>query len=133
MEKILSIQTEFGMDSGYDSMYKPYYDGLMITTDEQVIKIGINNQGQCCEHFGTITSHDDLNDFIGANLIDIQIVDDTLNSTVFDQSLEYAQVMFVNINTTKGTLQLVMYNDHNGYYSHDVVIESTQLRHKSYL
>lgn len=33
-------------------------------------------------------------------------------------------VMFINIETTKGFLQFVVYNEHNGYYGHSVLLVS---------
>jgi hypothetical protein len=35
--------------------------------------------------------------------------------------------IFVNIETSRGTLQFIAYNRHNGYYGHKVKIDSIQL------
>jgi hypothetical protein len=33
---------------------------------------------------------------------------------------------FVDFETSKGVFQLTVYNRHNGYYGHDILIESKQ-------
>jgi hypothetical protein len=35
--------------------------------------------------------------------------------------------MFVNLETDKDTLQLTVYNSHNGYYGHSAFIRSNQI------
>jgi len=77
-------------------------------------------------------SNDDLNDFIGAALSSVEIVNEALNSKLLEDDYE-GSTMFVNINTNKGLLQFVAYNNHNGYYSHEARVESIQLTHSESL
>ena len=123
MEKILKIEeTSFKLDG------KSYtgYNGFIITTDEQTIKLGISNSQQCCEDWGYLMSEDDMEDFIGSEIISIKIVDDALKPELVPQMYE-GNAMFINIETTNGLLQFVAYNDHNGCYSHSTVVVSKQL------
>ena len=120
-EKILDIKevedrTEFGRK----------YDGFEVQTTEQVIFVGISNYQDCCEDWGYVSTVDDVKDYIDAELLNIVIVDENLNTKDFVESDESA-AMFVNFETSKGTFQLTMYNIHNGYYSHDAVLVSRQL------
>lgn len=120
-EKILDIKevedrTEFGRK----------YDGFEVQTTEQVIFVGISNYQDCCEDWGYVSTIDDVKDYIDAELLNIVIVDENLNTKDFVESDESA-AMFVNFETSKGTFQLTMYNIHNGYYSHDAVLVSRQL------
>jgi hypothetical protein len=39
----------------------------------------------------------------------------------------------VNIDTDRGQLQFVAYNEHNGYYGHNAVVVSKQLTHEECL
>ena len=41
--------------------------------------------------------------------------------------------MFVNLETNKGTLQFVAYNEHSGYYGHEAKVQCTQLMHSETL
>jgi hypothetical protein len=41
--------------------------------------------------------------------------------------------MFVNIDTSRGRLQFVAYNAHNGYYSHEATVSSKQLHYDTSL
>ena len=122
-EKIIRIEERtFKLDrSDYTT-----FDGFFIITDKQTIKMGIDNQQDCCEDWGHFMTNDDTNEFIGANLRSIDIVDDCLVKEKAPEMYE-GGVMFVNFETDKGTLQYTAYNDHNGYYSHEAVIVSNQL------
>lgn len=132
MEKILKIEEScFQLDEFSDYSF----EGFDITTDKQIIHIGISDFQKCCEHYGCIITNDEIKDFIGANLQSIIIVDEALNTKNFEEveKLHYADTMFVNINTSEGLLQFVAYNAHNGYYSHKAVISSVQLKHDEIL
>jgi hypothetical protein len=111
--------------------YSTEMDGYRITTDRQVILVGIDNSQSCCENWGYLTSEDDLRDFIGAQLSDIRVTDTALNTAmeakIKDLSLYEGSCMFVTFDTSKGSFQFVAYNDHNGYYGHNAVVISNQV------
>ena len=79
--------------------------------------------------------------FVGADLISVEVVDTALNTKKLkeaDISVSYGGIMFVNFVTSKGVMQFVLYNEHNGYYGHDVhvgrtVADVTTIRHKDTL
>lgn len=125
MEKILRIEeATFKKDN---SEY-PTFEGYQIVTDKQTIKIGIENGQSCCEDWGYFMTEDDLTDFENADLISVEVVDTALKvEKLKELNVESADTMFVNFNTTKGLLQFVAYNDHNGYYGHDAIIISKQV------
>lgn len=103
--------------------------GFAITTNEQSIKLGIDNDQCCCEQWGYFMSQEDTSDFIGAKLTGLKITDTLLKqNTEFDVNNIYeGGVMFVNVETSKGLLQFVAYNEHNGYYGHEACVISKQL------
>ena len=105
------------------------FDGYEITTNKQIIQFGIDNCQQCCESWGYFSSEDNLNEFIGAKLLDIQLTDTALNTKKLEkQGLSREDnTMFVTFKTNKGLFQLTAYNGHNGFYGHDAVIISQQL------
>jgi hypothetical protein len=120
MERIIKIE-EFEESN-------PEYMGYCIHTDEQQILILVSTGQGCCESTGYVCSEENLDDFIGADIIDIEITDTALNSRVLERSETFeGGVMFLNVKTTKGVLQFVVYNDHNGYYGHDAKIISRDL------
>jgi len=105
------------------------YEGYSIVTDSQIIQVGISSGQSCCENYGCIITNDEVSDFIGADLLGISITDTVLNNKKIED-LEYLDeggAMFVNLETTKGLLQFVAYNGHNGYYGHEAVLISKQL------
>lgn len=132
MEKIISIEEKtFSTDKeGWQQ-----YDGFEIVTDKQTIQIGISNNQSCCESFGCIITNDDTKEFIGAKLKGISLTDTVLNNKKIEaiEYLEEGGAMFVNLETSKGLLQLVAYNSHNGYYGHSAVLVSKQLNHSESL
>lgn len=132
MEKILRIEeTAFKVK---EYAWRDYV-GYQIITDVQTIRVGISDGQDCCEVYGYLITNDDIEDFIGAGLIEISITDTALNNKKIEE-LEYLDcggAMFVNFETTEGLLQFVAYNAHNGYYGHDAVLLSKQLNHEEYL
>ncbi len=126
MEKILRIEAATFENMG--CRYNVTFEGYQIITDKQTIKIGIENGQFCCEDWGFFMSEDDLTDFVNADLISIEVVDTALKVEKLQEfDIECADCMFVNFNTTKGLLQFVAYNEHNGYYGHDAIIISEQV------
>lgn len=125
MEKILKIE-----ETNFDGKC-----GFIITTDKQIVKLGIDDYQSCCENYGYFMSEDNLEDFIGAELLDIKITDTLLkpNNEIDVNDIYEGDVMFVNIETNKGLLQFVAYNEHNGYYGHDACVISKQLNYDTVL
>lgn len=131
MEKIIKIE-EATFKKGKDDWSS--YDGYLIATDKQIIKMGICNGQNCCENWGYFMSNDNIKEFEEAAMTDITITDTCLNvKKLKDAELYEPNLMFVNINTDKGLLQFVAYNSHNGYYGHDAVVISEQLNHEERL
>lgn len=134
MEQILKIE-DYQEGERWDSA-----SGYVITTNKQVIKLLIDDVQQCCENFGYFMSEDDFSDFIGAELLDIKVTETELKEGLLEKhDLDINDrwfeggVMFVDLVTSKGTLQFVAYNEHNGYYGHEAKVISEQLKHEEYL
>ena len=65
MEKILEIkEVRIGNEGGYDG-----YEGYLIITDEQEIELTISAGQCCCERSGYFMSEDNIQEYIGAELI----------------------------------------------------------------
>ena len=125
MEKILDIKEDTWSTGKYSE-----FDGFVITTDNQIIKIGISNSQSCCENWGYLTTEDNIKEFIGTNLLSIQRVDTLLKKHKEVEELQYldeGDAMFINLETSNGLLQFVVYNAHNGYYGHEAVVISKDL------
>lgn len=125
LEKILRIEKSNWKESP-DSWES--YDGYQIITDQQTIKIGVSDGQSCCESFDCLTSNDNLDEFVGAEIAEIVRVSECLNTKVLPEyGYDEGDAMFININTNIGTLQFVVYNCHNGYYGHEGIVVSRQL------
>lgn len=124
-EKILSIkESTFNIGDRYNN-----YDGYIMETDQQEIKMGISNYQSCCENWGYLMTNDNVYEFIGATLYNITETNKLLQTKPLTE-LEYVEegsCMFINFETSNGTLQFVAYNEHNGYYGHEAVLISKQL------
>jgi hypothetical protein len=114
--KLLSVkETTFKYDNNN-------YEGVIITLEDGTeIKIGIDDDQQCCEKTGFLSSNDDYSDFIGAEFLTVLTVD-TNNLVSKLKDIYETDVAFINVETSKGTLQFAVYNEHNGYYGHDVIV-----------
>ncbi len=120
MEKIIAIRE-----------YKDKINaGFEVETDKQCIKLLIDDDLMCSESYGYFWCNDDVNDFIGANVLDVTVTDKALSTKKIEHNLlKIHECLFVNVETDKGTLQFVAYNQHNGYYGHDVTVECAQITH----
>lgn len=101
-------------------------DGYEVVTDGDAdIHVMISNGQSCCECWGYFTSEDDLTQFIGAELREVNLVDTALDVRRIkevDDYLKEDDIQFVNFETNKGMFQLAVYNMHNGYYGHNIVV-----------
>jgi hypothetical protein len=136
MEVIKEIKEVEGI-KGHDKYDWMRFDGYQVTTDSQSIVLGISNGQDCCEQWGYFMSNDDIQSFVGAELKEIRVVDEALNSHDLEKHLGYSMydggVMYVNLETDRGTLQFTAYNSHNGYYGHTAVVRSSTLKHEASL
>lgn len=146
-ETILAIEeTEREFDELPDTTYKVPYQGYKITTDRQEILLLIEADQQCCEVWGYLMSEDNLDEFVGATLLGLRVIntdgktaseikpDEDYRDDDFDDSDgRFDNAMFVNIETDRGTLQFTAYNEHNGYYGHTARVVSQQLTHEETL
>lgn len=114
------------------------YDGYKIVTSEHEYTILIDNMQNCCENWGYIVSEDNFEDFIGKELISVELTDTALNkdnieniakykedvdSIIKSVRLDWGGIQFVDFKTTDGNvLQFAVYNEHNGYYGHSIIV-----------
>lgn len=126
-EKILSIEEIHGYRTpGGDS--RDRFSGYRVTTSEQSVLLLIDDDQQCCESYGYFLSEDNLSDFVGAELQDISVTDTLLKTKeVYKDDVAQGVTLFVNLETDRGTLQFVAYNNHNGYYGHPAAVISKTL------
>ncbi|KXG42860.1 DUF7448 domain-containing protein [Tepidibacillus decaturensis] len=99
--------------------------GYKVETDVHVIQVLIQNYQSCCESWGYFSSDDDLSHFVGAELKEIDLTDTALNKQKVEESDYYSDgggIQFVDFVTTNGVFQLAVYNAHNGYYGHDILV-----------
>ena len=125
MEKIIGIE-ECSFEHGRGIIY----EGGRIQTDKRTIKFGISSGQNCCEHWGYFSTLDNPDDFIGANLLDVELCDSDLkvhtetSKYLEDNFLSVDSCIFVTVKTSVGDFQLTVYNEHNGYYGHGVMMVS---------
>jgi len=105
----------------------------------QEIKLEIDMETDCCERPGYFLSEDNIESFIGSDFLGISLTDTALNEVSMENSglgkdsgFE-GGIMFVDILTSKGTLQFVAYNEHNGYYGHTAKVTSNYFCHEEIL
>jgi hypothetical protein len=102
-------------------------DGYLVETNTHKILVLIDNGQSCCESWGYIQSEDDLAPYVGARLKEIKLTNTACNEVMLKQEcLEYGfergGIQFVDFITDKGTFQLAVYNSHNGYYGHGIMV-----------
>ena len=133
--QILEIEND-SIDTGHGWNQNVY--GFNVVTEDDVIELRISNEQSCCETFGYFWCNDDPQDFVGATIERVSITNTALNTKImeahnFSTIDEDDNMMFVNFETNKGTLQFVLYNSHNGYYGHEAYVKSRKMEHKETL
>ena len=106
---------------GYSEM-----DGYKVETENHIFHVLIDNGQCCCENWGHMTSEDDLSYYVGAELLEVNVTDIALNQKVLTQMnedyIDNREIQFVDFKTNLGTFQLAVYNSHNGYYGHGILV-----------
>jgi hypothetical protein len=105
---------------GYSDM-----EGYKVETEDHVFYVLIDNGQSCCESWGYLSSEDNFTPFIGTELIEIKLTDVALNQSVVEKSGYYEDsggIQFVDFVTERGVFQLAVYNAHNGYYGHGILV-----------
>lgn len=100
-------------------------EGYKIKTDKHEFYVLIDSDQCCCESWGYFISEDDYNKFVGGELFEVNLTDKCLNSKKFEESGYYEEeggIQFVDFVTSKGKFQLAVYNAHNGYYGHPILV-----------
>ena len=69
--------------------------------------------GQSCCEYRYMRTDDDLSEFCGAILTDLEIKEAPDQE---DEWGEVHEVQFLDVKTDKGTFQMANHNEHNGYY-----------------
>jgi hypothetical protein len=131
-EKIISIEECSFSRNCPGWRGEEWFEGYIVTTENQTFKVGISSGQSCCENYGYLTTNDDLSEYIGAHLVQVATVDTALDvQSIEEQGLTSVDAcMFVNFSTSKGTMQLVAYNEHNGYYGHTAVVISESFNYE---
>jgi hypothetical protein len=65
----------------------------------------------CCEH-RYMKTDDDLNEYNGAKLLDLELKDGGTKNDDWDTH----EIQFLDVKTDKGVFQISNHNEHNGYY-----------------
>ena len=108
-----------------DNISKEYedFEGYEIKTDKHTYALLITSGAECCEDFGYFSRPDDIEDFIGAELLKIEIVRSDCSVEEVEshsQVFQADEVQLVNFVTNLGVFQLAVYNVHDGWYGHEV-------------
>lgn len=124
MSKILNIDEVYNIE--LDGRYSKY-DGFVVETEEEEIYFVIQNGQQCCENWGVyLYTVENLKDYIGAEYLGYS--ENSCDQIIKDLEEEYvgsSETCFLNIHTSKGDIDFAVYNSHNGYYSHTVILKIT--------
>lgn len=95
--------------------------GVSLDGDELRLSFGsqgtlvIRDEGQSCCENRYITTDDKLDDYVGGNLLNIEVKPVPIPVLGSDDGDSH-DIEFVEVTTTKGSFVLVTHNEHNGYY-----------------
>ena len=105
------------------------YDGYKVVTDKHVYHVLISNDQECCENWGYVVSYDNKKYFNDAELLEVRLTDVALDKVRFPEKppnesgwSDVRGIQFVDFVTTQGVFQIAVYNEHNGYYGHGILL-----------
>lgn len=120
MNKILNIEEVYDVKFGWNT-----FDGFKIETEKDTYYFLIENGQNCCENWGYISSNDEYKEYIGKELVGIDVVDNACNkilNILNEDGIYECDCYFINLKFKSWEeLQLAVYNQHNGYYGHNVL------------
>lgn len=126
MSKIVHIDpdAEWAEKNSGRATIATHYTGVDITLDDgRHVKFGISNGQHCCESWDYLHPADDYSEYIGAEYLGLRDIDTwpefSRNQDIVDD--DYGCFQAMEVMTSKGPLQFVVYNEHNGFYSHAVI------------
>ena len=125
MSKIVKIEEVNNVN--FNNNRYSNYDGFRIETEDEEIYFVIDNSQQCCENWGTyLYTPEDLREYVGADYLGYDESScSEIENGLKSEYVESDEICFLNIHTSKGTIDFAVYNSHNGYYSHAVVLKIT--------
>lgn len=125
MSKIVKIEEVNNVN--FNNNRYSNYDGFKIETEDEEIYFVIDNSQQCCENWGTyLYTPEDLREYVGADYLGYDESScSEIENHLENEYVESDEICFLNIHTSKGTIDFAVYNSHNGYYSHAVVLKIT--------
>lgn len=105
---------------------------ILMNDPTKNIDLKMDNTKWCCEQFGIYTninnfcknqsnnSANDISHFIGAKYLDVIIRKIEKEDNIYTTTCK----INITVKTDKGNITFCLYNDHNGYYKHQCVIDS---------
>jgi len=128
MYKALKMNIITKVERVYIEQYQFYK--IWFENPENFVKISFDMTQWCCEYFefSSIPTEDNFEKFIGAKIEDVRFeeIDENDYDDDDDDARRYCgckRRVKVFIKTTVGELFIEMFNEHNGYYTHDYTIE----------
>ena len=119
----MSITIKNIIKLGVDGIGWIGYKVVMSDASKNII-CKMNNYQQCYEDFDVVINPRLVppSDFIGAEYYSVEVKDDDVNK--YNDESYFNRAIIVIIRTNKGILTILLYNEHNGYYNHEIYIKT---------
>jgi hypothetical protein len=95
-------------------------DDVLRITFADGYELHISDEGQSCCESRYMTTDDVLDEYVGAVLISVSVLDapniEPLPDESGDVSTDEHEVQFLRITTSKGDVTFATHNEHSGYY-----------------
>lgn len=103
------------------------FEGYEVETDKNSIRVLIDNSQQCCENWGYFICNGEATEqYIGKVLTEVRLTDTDCRTKMLEEhglSTTWTEIQFVDFCFADGdVLQIAVYNEHNGYYGHDILV-----------
>lgn len=113
---VVSVDTEFELTHD-----RSKYVGVKIETNKEDILCLIESGNFCCEDYGTYISTDyELSTIIGKSITSIKLGKESNIREPKSDDRDCNGVV-IRVETERGLIKLVAWNEHNGYYPHQIL------------
>ena len=100
-------------------------DNQLLFTFEDNSQMALFDDGQSCCEDRYMNTDDDLETFIGSQLLSAEVREGPTKDIDYEEILGTLETEFLIVSTSTGQFTVVNYNEHNGYYGGFLISANT--------
>lgn len=135
MKSIVESIDIFNDNSNLHTKFDGYTIRIKHGDKLDAINVKISNGQKCCEDWNVYSSLSDknINNIIGSEILDISYIKpNDIDICDEDESAEIIVAIKYKLNNIDDEFKIYLYNHHNGYYSHECILNWNYYKNNEY-